>query len=296
MSWRLKFFVLVLCGSECFASTPGAAVSDITPNVVLFSTSNGNVVCSVGPDGALLLGTPSVDSAEAISQELRNRTKSPLRYLVVWPHDLKHSEGDAGWVKRGAFVAMQEKALERLGGHGMGAPKPQPHQLLALGAMRPPIAFSEVLTFDMNGDSIHVVHQAPGYSDADALAHFHVASLIYLGEAFPGDGYPDIDFLQGGTLDGLMRLLAAWSSPRFRIVPARGNVTTGTRLKEFHDMIGAVRDRVRQMIQAGKTEPEITAAHPASEFDAEWGHGRVTADTFIHELYISLVSPSALKR
>jgi cyclase len=293
MTWHWKLFVIALCGSECFASTPGAVASGITPNVVLFSTSNGNVVCSVGPDGALLIGTPSVASTEAINEDLRKRTNSALRYVVIWPQDLEHSQGDAGWRKHGAFVAMQEKALERLGGHGMGAPKPQPSQLLALGAARPPVAFSEVLTFDMNGDSIHVVHQAPGYSDADAIAHFHVANLIYLGEVFPGDGYPAIDTSQAGTLDGLLRTLAAWTSSQFRIVPARGKVTTGATVKQFHDAVTAVRGRVQEMIQAGKTEPEIIAAHPTSNFDAEWGHGRVTPDVFVHELYVSLTSRPA---
>jgi hypothetical protein len=38
----------------------------------------------------------------------------------------------------------------------------------------------------------------PGYSDADAIVHFHVANLVYLGEVFPGDGYPEIDPAQGG--------------------------------------------------------------------------------------------------
>jgi cyclase len=287
---RWKFFVLALAASGCSASPPDAVVTDITPNVVLFATSSGNVVCSVGPDGALLIGTPSIASTERIAQELNKRTKSTLRYVVIWPQELEHNQGDARWVKRGAFVAMQEKALERVGGHGMGAPKPLPQRLIALGVDRPPVAFSEVITFDMNGDSIHVVHQPPGYSDADALAHFHVASLIYLGEVFPGDGYPAIDFAQGGALDGILRLLAAWASPQFRIVPARGKLTTGAALKPFREMITSVRDRVQEMVSAGKPESEIIAAHPTAQFDSEWGHGQVTPDAFVHELYVSVTA------
>jgi hypothetical protein len=100
---------------------------------------------------------------------------------------------------------MQETALERLGGHAMGPPAPLPPRLIELKVDRPRIAFSEVLTFDLNGEAIHIVHQAPGYSDADAVTHFHVANAIYLGEVFPGDGYPEIDPSQGGKLDGLVK-------------------------------------------------------------------------------------------
>ena len=98
--------------------------TEVTPNVVVFSTRTGNVVALVGPDGTLLIGTPSADSTERIFSELAKRTKSPARYVVIAPEDPAHSEGDAGWGHRGAFVVMQEKALERLGGHVMGAPKP----------------------------------------------------------------------------------------------------------------------------------------------------------------------------
>jgi len=70
----------------------------------------------------------------------------------------------------------------------MSAPHALPARFAELGVERPPIAFSEALALDLNGDAIHVVHQKPGYSDADAIAHFHLAHLVYLGEAFPGDG------------------------------------------------------------------------------------------------------------
>lgn len=47
--------------------------------------------------------------------------------------------------QRGAFVAMHENALRRLGGDTMGAPPPLFDRFIQLGADRPRIAFSEVL-------------------------------------------------------------------------------------------------------------------------------------------------------
>jgi hypothetical protein len=207
--------------------------------------------------------------------------------VVVYPQDADKSEGDAGWARLGAFVAMHENALRRLGGGQMGAPGPLPDRLAKLGVGRPAIAFSEVLAFELNGDSVHIVHQKPGYSDADALAHFHVANLFYLGEAFPGDGYPRIDAAQGGTLEGLLSQLT-WTDSRQRIVPAHGKVTDGSALKAFYDMIVAVRDRVQRMVGEGRTEQQVLAAHPTSDFDQQWGHGRVPADAFVREIYAAV--------
>lgn len=279
-------FALLFTGTSKAQDTVG--ITEVTPNVLVFATRTGNVIALVGPDGALLIGTPSTDSTARISSELASRTKSPVRYVVIAPGDPAQSEGDAGWGRRGAFVAMQEKALERVGGHVMGAPPPLSERFVKLGVDRPHVAFSEVLTFDVNGDAVHIVRQTPGYSDADALVHFHLAKLVYFGEVFPGEGYPAIDAEHGGNLDGLVKMLDGWTDPGFHVVPARGEVTTGVGLKAFCDMVKAVRKRVQHSMDEGKTETQVVAERPTAEFDAKWGHGRVTPEAFVQEVYTSL--------
>ena len=263
-------------------------VTEITPQVLVFATSAGNVVASVGTDGALLVGTPSAESTARISSILAQRTRSSVRYVVIAPQDALHSEGDAGWGRLGAFVAMHENALRRIGGNVMGATVALSDRFVTLGVDKPRVAFSEVLAFDLNGEAIHIVHQTPGYSNADALTHFHVANVLYFGEVFPGDGYPMIDFAQGGKLDGFLKTLGGWTDPKFHIVPARGEVTNGAVLKTFCDMITIIRDRVQSRIKAGRTEAQIIAEHPTAEFDDRWGHGRVSPDAFVGAMYRAL--------
>ena len=267
-------------------------VTEITPNVLVFATSTGNVVASIGPDGALLVGEPSAASTPQIEEILARRTRNRTRYVVIYPEDPAKSQGDAGWGKRGAFVVMQEKALERLGGHRMGKSVPLPQRLMSLGVDRPRVSFAEVISFDVNGEAIHVVHQKPGYSDADAVTHFHVASVVYMGEVFPGDGYPRIDATQNGTLKGLLDQLS-WTDPKFHIVPARGALTNGPSVKAFADMIITVRDRIKRMMSAGKSESDIVNAHPTQDFDSRWGHGRVTPREFVRELCAAIKRTSA---
>jgi hypothetical protein len=262
--------------------------TEITPSIFVFSTSTGNVVASVGDDGVFLIGTPSASSTDAIRQLLAKRTSSSKCYVIVGTQPVEHSQGDAGWGKHGCFVAMQENALGRLGGGKMGDADAMTAQFTRLGVSRPAIAFSEVIKFDINGDAIHVVHQKPSYSDADLLAHFHKAKLVYFGDVFPGDGYPDVDAAQNGSLNGFITTLEGWGDETMRFVPARGEVTTGKTVKEFHDMIETVRDRVKKLADAGKTEGEIVAAHPTAEFDSRWGHGSVKPDDFVREVFASL--------
>ena len=279
-------FALLFTGAGSAQETVG--VTEVTPNMLVFATRTGNVIALVGPDGALLVGTPSADSTDRISGELAKRTKSPVRYVVIMPGDAARSEGDAGWGRRGAFVTMQEKALERIGGHIMGPPKPLSEDFVKLGVERPAVSFSDVMSFDLNGDAVHIVKQKPGYSDADTLVHFHIANVVYWGEVFPGDGYPAIDLAHGGTLKGVIDMLDGWTDPRRHIVPARGAVTNGAGLQVFCDMLKAVRKRVQHSIDDGKTESQVIAEHPTAEFDAKWGHGRVQPDTFVQEIYRAL--------
>jgi len=272
---------------------PRIKVTEITPNVLVFATRTGNVLASVGPDGALLIGTPSAESTEQISNMLASRTQSTFRYVVIWPEDPAHSEGDAGWQRRGAFVAIHENALGYMSvnsGNMMELPKGPP-RFAELGVALPRITFSEVLAFNLNGDAIHVVHQKPGYSDADALAHFHVNKVVYLGEDFPGDGYPLINEKQHGTLTGLLSTLeevAPWVDASMHVVPARGEVTNGVSLRAFHDMLLTVRNRVEALVKKGQTEGQVIAQHPTAEFDARWGQGRVTPDAFVKEVFAAV--------
>ena len=281
---------MTFCLVSAAACEEQVAITEISPTVLVVATSSGNVVVSVGADGAVLIGTPSAASTGEISKILAGRTRSPLRYVVIAPEPLSRSQGDAGWGRRGAFVAMQEKGLERLGGHHMGPAAPLPEELAKLGVQRPPLSFSEVLSLDVNREAIHIIHQAPAFSDADSVVHFHAAGVIYLGEVFPGDGYPLLDPALGGDFDGLVKLLGSWSGGPFRIVPARGKVADGAALKEFRDMLVAVHDRVQKMIGNGESEAQIVAQHPTAEFDSRWGHGRVHPDDFVRAMY-KLLAP-----
>jgi hypothetical protein len=83
----LLVFFLGLMGALTTAAQEIVSVTEISPQVLVFATSTGNVVASVGPDGALLIGTPSAASTAPIEAILATHTKSPVRYVVIAPED-----------------------------------------------------------------------------------------------------------------------------------------------------------------------------------------------------------------
>ena len=56
-------------------------------------------------------------------------------------------------------------------------------------------------------------------------------------------------------------------------------------------MILAIRDRVAQLIQQGKTAQEVLAAHPTSEYDARVPMSKETQERFVNQLYAELSAP-----
>ena len=50
-------------------------------------------------------------------------------------------------------------------------------------------------------------------------------------------------------------------------------------------MVKAVSDEVRRLKQAGRNVGEVLAAHPTAAYEQRWGHGVVSADRFVRDVY-----------
>lgn len=267
--------------SPSVMNAQAVSVAEPAPGVLVITTPAGNSIASVGPDGAVLVGIQTPATTAAIEAELAKRTKSPRRYVVLSPGDSTVVAGDAGWGALGAVTIAHEWNRPKLSDWSKlpGAPP------MAI----PPVTYSEVIAFDMNGESVHVVHMPAGYSNDDAIVHCHHAGVIHLGGAFTMDGYPAADFAQNGSVDGMIDVVGRFlNSPATNhFVPVRGPIATTAQLKEYHAMLTQVRDRVRQLVKAGKSEDQVVAAKPTAAFDARWGKGPVSPDAFVRMVYNS---------
>jgi cyclase len=73
-----------------------------------------------------------------------------------------------------------------------------------------------------------------------------------------------------------------------KIVPGHGPVATRADLEEYRDMLLQVRQRIMDLIAAGKTMDEAVAAAPTKQFDAKWGSGYVPPNVFTQMVFSSL--------
>jgi len=251
-------------------------VSPLGDRLILIQTPRSNLIASVGTEGAALIGEVETATTAAIADSLKARTASPRRFVIATVGLASVGQGDAGWDSRGALVVMQETAVRRI------------NESFSPPVRRPRSEFSQFFSLSLNGEPMHAVRQEPGYATSDVLVHFEQSNVIYLGESYSGDGYPRIDKSLGGTVEGLLKTLARWTEQSgARFVGARGKVASYSDVLAYRDMVKAVSDQVQRLKSQGRSISEVLASRPTKVYDGIWGHGVVTADAFVRDLYQS---------
>ncbi|HWY86077.1 MAG TPA: magnesium transporter, partial [Gemmataceae bacterium] len=80
------------------------------------------------------------------------------------------------------------------------------------------------------------------------------------------------------------------AGPNTKIVPGHGPVVSRVEVMAHRDMLLAIRDRVSKLVSQGKTQEEVLAAHPTSEYDARVPNSKETTDRFLTQLYAEVKS------
>jgi cyclase len=141
----------------------------------------------------------------------------------------------------------------------------------------------------VGGRVAQLSHVINAHTDGDTWIYFPDANVLVLGDTNGSRNYPNIDWGSGGSIDGMIlasdRYLKA-ANDSTKIVPGHGPVATKANLQEFHDMLVTVRDRVKKLVDEGKSEQEVLAANPIADIDGKWaGQGIVSNPSFLRNVY-----------
>ena len=283
---RRSVYVLAVMALAVAGRSAGAQAGSaprhtvIGPGLHLLSVARGNLVVRIGAKESFVAGAQRPELVSAARALLAAQHAPAVRFALAMASEEATREGDGGWSAsgRGAISLAHELARARMMRAGVEA--------------LPSMGFSEVVQLGLSGDEAHIVHQPAGYSDADVIVHLEREGVLMLGADFTSDGYPDLDIAAGGSFDGLVKTIDTFTrnfgQTRAQFVPMRGAATNGAALREYRDMLVAVRDRVAKLVAGGATERDVIAAKPTAAFDARWGHGPVSGDRFAATAFRSL--------
>lgn len=263
----------------------------VKPGVYVLSQEAANMILYVTEEGTVIAGV----QAPALVAEAKVLVKAlnapPVRYVLAMEDKHSATYEDGGWRRAGATTFAHELHYVRMR---------KAMSDTALGALDsardlPLIGFSRVMQLFLKGAETHWVHERNGYTDADVIVHLEKPGVVYLGNTFTNDGYPEIDIAKGGSIDGIIDTaqffvvsFATLPDKVEPIVPGRGPLATLKELGEYRDMLVATRDTVRVLAKLGKSVDEIVAALPTRAFDARWGHAAISPGRYVRAIYASL--------
>lgn len=249
-------------------------VTDLGNGLYEITGAGGNTTVAVGSKGVLVVDTQFAPVYDKLRAAITGLSAKPVLYVVNTHYHGDHTGGNALFREKdhAAIVAAPQVAehLSHPPPTATGAPGvPAPADALPTA----PYSGSGT-TLDVGGMAAQLVHPAIGaHTDGDTIILFSAANVISSGDLFVTNGYPNIDVVAGGSIDGIIAavdFLIAHANATTKIVPGHGNLASLADLQAYRAMVGAARDRIAKAKAQGMTEQQVVDANLLSDFDARW--------------------------
>ena len=241
---------------------------------VLFGVG-GNIAVSIGQDGTMLVDDQFPRMMDRIDDALAALGSKGVDFAVNTHWHFDHAEGNLTLGPRGTWLVSQANSRAMMADpHVVNLVDlkylQQPYPLAA----RPVITYDERMQFHFNSEQVDLVHFGPAHTTGDTAVFFRGRNAVHLGDVFNNSGYPFIDADNGGSIEGIIRFCSAVRAELNEVstvIPGHGPITDYQALVDYIDMLSVVRDRIRGMIEGGKSLEEALAAKPTAEFDERYG-------------------------
>lgn len=271
------------------ADTP-IKTTKLYDNIYLLQGAGGNMALQTGPEGNILIDASYAPAVPRILEAIAALSKDAPFALINTHWHGDHTGGNEGMHAAGYTIIAHQNTRERLS-------TPQTMKIFnrtvpaAPAGAWPTITFKDALHIWRNGDALDLVHLAPAHTDTDIYIHFPKANVLHVGDIWFNGMYPFIDEGSGGSIGGMIRaseIVLALAGSDTKMIPGHGPLGSKADFQKYHDMLGAIRDKVAALKAAGVSEQETIAKKPTAEFDAAMAKGFMNADTFTGIVYRTL--------
>lgn len=264
--------------------------TDLGHRTYMLEGEGGNIVIAVGGDGVIMVDDEYAPLHDKIRSAIAAITPKPIRYLVLTHFHRDHTGGNEDFAKDGATIVAHQSVADHLkaGTHsGVTGNVMPPAPEIAL----PKQTYSDSLTLHVQGRTAQLNHIGNAHTDGDTTVWFPDANVLATGDIVTFGRYPNIDYLYGGSIDGMITGVNAvlrMARDDTKIVPGHGPLGTKAMITDYRAMLVIMRERVRNLIGAGKTEDEAVAARLTADYDAKLHVNAQGAGNFVRVVYRSL--------
>ena len=256
---------------------PTISTERITDNLHVLFGNGGNILVSTGNDGVLLVDDQMPEAKNVILRAIRKLGGRSVDYIINTHWHFDHAEGNNVFGPGGAQIIAQENSR-----YMMLNPQPinlsfivYPQQPYPLEAV-PEITYKNSMNLHLNGDQIELYHFGHAHTTGDTAVYLRDSNVLHMGDVFNMTGPPFIDADNGGSIDGIIHFceeILKVVNDETIVVPGHGPISTTGDIQTYIDMLIVVRDRIRSLIEEGKTLEEILASDPSKEWREKFGEG-----------------------
>ena len=295
-TWGLAVLVMaaVLAGTSLAAQQQDLSqiqikTTKIGPSFYTLEGQGGTIGVLTGPDGVFMVDAQFAPLTDKIVAAIKQVSDGRIRFVVNTHVHGDHTGGNENLGKLGVVIMARPELRARLVKPAPAANGTQPPSAPAMAL--PVVTYTAKTTVNMNGEEIQLIPVLAAHTDGDTMVYFPGQDVLMMGDYFRTVGYPNIDRANGGSLKGMVDGLQAAvdiAKPTTKVVPGHGAITDRNGLIAHRDMIIALRDRVARLVQQGKTQEEVVAAKPTSDYDTKVPMPGTTGDRFLGQLYAEL--------
>ena len=269
-----KIIIVVLLFAPCLAvtaqnfDTVTIKTTKVAGSVYMLEGSGGNIGVLIGNDGVILIDDQFAPLSEKIKKAIAAISDKPIRFIINTHFHGDHSDGNKVFGSEGSIIVAHENVRKRLSTDYIFEAFKQEQKALSYEGL-PKITFAESLNFNMNGETVQVIHIKNAHTDGDAAIYFKEANVLHAGDAFVRYGLPFIDDGGGGTIDGMIsgaEQMLKMINDETKIIPGHGQISSKKDLQDFKNQLQTIRNRIADGIKAGKTVDQIISSDPTKEF------------------------------
>lgn len=275
--------------------------------------AGGRIGVLVGQDGVLMVDAQYWPLTDKVVAAIQAISPAPIRFLINTHEHPDHTGGNANFARMGALILAREEERMDLAQsppsvvtNAVGAELLQALQT-ASGSAADPLRLP-VVTYSLaggqqirlNGETVDLIPVPSSHTRGDTIVRFQNADVMMIGDFYRNYGYPFVDPFHGGSTAGILQALdlaTSLAGPNTKLVPGHGSIITVADISPYRDMVVAIQESVKRLVDQGKSLQEVLDARVTAPYDSSVPGGTTplpgvgtSADRFVSTIYAELKS------